>query len=105
GTSLGICFATDSESVSDEENDADFGRMTTLGPKERNSVVRRRLASVWRLRRAAETAAPAERASRMTKRRPRLAKRKRRTRRRNRERLAVERLGMGALLRNGRARI
>src|SRR5215467_8020160 len=61
----------------------DFGRTRMFGPKERNSVVRRRFASVWRLRRAAETAAPAERARRMTKRRPRLAKRRRRSRRRN----------------------
>src|SRR5579871_505560 len=54
-----------------------------LAPNVRNSDVRRRLASTWRLSNAAETAAPEERARRMTKRRPRLAKRRRRTRRRN----------------------
>src|SRR5215468_10364295 len=61
----------------------DFGKTRMFAPKERNSAVRRCLASVCRLRRAAETAAPAERARRMTKRRPRFAKSRRRTRRRN----------------------
>src|SRR5215470_1585134 len=61
----------------------DFGKTRTFAPKERNSAVRRCLASVCRLRRAAETAAPAERARRMTKSRPRFAKRRRRMRQRN----------------------
>src|SRR5258707_13819296 len=59
------------------------GEMTTFAPNARNSVVRRRLASTWRLRRAAVTAAPAPRASNITKRRPGLAPKSRRMMRQN----------------------
>src|SRR5882724_6107395 len=79
---MGIACAIDSGRVSGTEGEVVFGRMITLGPKARNSCATRRLASVWRLRRAAETAAPTESARRMTKRR-------RRIRRRNIERFVV----------------
>src|SRR5882672_3172669 len=85
--STNICREIFSSNVS-----AEFvagGVTRTFGPKERNSELRRRFASTCRLRSAAETAAPAERARRMTKRRPRLAKRSRRRMRRNIERLAA----------------
>src|SRR5882762_38343 len=59
------------------------GAIITFVPKARNSVVRRRLASTWRLRRAAVTAAPAPSARRITKRRPRLAPSRRRIIRQN----------------------
>src|SRR5262249_45146836 len=80
---------------------------TTFGPKARNSEVRRRLASTCRLRRAAVMVAPATRASRMTKRRPRCAKSNRRTMRKNIQRLLVEdagiiRLGGWGRVRSGR---
>src|SRR5215468_6011623 len=77
------CAAVGAGIVPSEVTLDDFGKTRMFAPKERNSVVRRRLASVWRLRRAAETAAPAERARRMTTRRPRFAKRRRRMIRRN----------------------
>src|SRR5260370_38293104 len=65
------------------------GEMTTFAPNARNLVVRRRLASTWRLRRAAVTAAPAPKASNITKRRPGLAPKRRRIMRQNMARLAV----------------
>src|SRR5262244_2382954 len=77
------------ESKSDSWRDGDsrsapcFAEMKTLAPNELKSEWIRCFASVWRFRRAAETAAPEESARRITKRRPRLAKRRRRTRRRN----------------------
>src|SRR4029077_18504194 len=70
------------------------GVTRTLAPKARNSVVRRRLASTWRLRRAAVTAAPAPRASNMTKRRPGLALKRRLRMRQNMARLLVRGSGI-----------
>src|SRR5260370_30189548 len=67
------------------------GAMIMFAPKVRNSEVRRRLASTWRLRRAAVTAAPAPRASNMTKRRPGLAPKRRRIIRQNIARLVMRR--------------
>jgi hypothetical protein len=69
--------------------------MITLAPKERNSVVRRRLASIWRFRRAAVMAAPAANARRITKRRPRLAVIRRRTIRQNMARELERESGTG----------
>src|SRR5207244_4798813 len=63
----------DCDSVAELDDKEPFGTITTFGPKARNSVVRRRLASTCKLRRAAVTAAPAPSAKSMTKRRPRFA--------------------------------
>src|SRR5882762_5000578 len=65
------------------------GAMIMFAPKVRNSEVRRRLASTSRLRRAAVTAAPAPRASNITKRRPGLAPNRRLMMRQNMARLLV----------------
>src|SRR5271163_2653860 len=73
----------DSGSVSAVEEVEVFGRMMTLGPKARNSLLMRRLASIWRFRRAAVMAAPEPRARRITKRRPGLAIKRRRRMRQN----------------------
>src|SRR6266852_6981369 len=81
----------DSGKVSEPESDPCFGAIITFAPKARNSVVRRRLASTWRLRRAAVTAAPAPRASNITKRRPGLAPKRRRMMRQNIARLLARR--------------
>src|SRR5437660_12335938 len=63
----------DSGNVTELAPEGPCGTMRTFGPKARNSVVRRRLASTCKLRRAAVTAAPAPSAKSMTKRRPRFA--------------------------------
>src|SRR5213082_1267014 len=67
----------DSGNVPELAPEGPCGTMRTFGPKARNSVVRRRLASTCKLSRAEVTAAPAPRASSMTKSRPRFAPSKR----------------------------
>src|ERR1700722_3745514 len=69
--------------VASEDGSAFLGATITFAPKVGNSVVRRRFASIWRLSRAAVTAAPAPRARRTTMSRPRLAEMSRRTMRQN----------------------
>src|SRR2546429_6004339 len=94
----------DCDSVAELDDKEPFGTITTFGPKARNSVVRRRLASTCKLRRAAVTAAPAPSASSMTNIRPRLAPSRRRRIRQNIARLVSRSSVITRLARWARAR-
>src|SRR5713101_5570046 len=92
--SAGILFINDSERSRFPAGLAFGGAIITFAPNARNSVVRRRLASTWRLRRAAVTAAPVPRANNMTNSRPRLAPKRRRMMRQNMARFVAREPGI-----------
>src|SRR5260221_14716893 len=67
------------------------GATMTFAPRARNSVVRRRLASTCKLRRAAGTAAPAPKGKRMGKSRARMGSRRGRMKHQKKDRFLVRR--------------